>query len=235
MFSRALSGAEILSLISAAGLGGTLTSDLTLTSAGSPHTVNSTLVVPAGRTLTVQPGVTVKFAPGAGLLIDGGTLSADASAGSQILFTSTNSTPAPGAWLGVVTRTNTATTAPTATLKNVRVEYAGADASALIASGVGGQSLRAQNGSSAAFGLIIYSGSSAPGAILLDSVTVASSAGGGVSVFGGAPTLNNLTATANAGNGVSVFGGTLTMNNLTATGNTGNGLYLGTGSTTELT
>ncbi len=48
-------------------LGGDLFSDMTLTPAGSPYTVSSTLTVRDEVTLTIQPGTTVHVAPGAGI------------------------------------------------------------------------------------------------------------------------------------------------------------------------
>ena len=42
-------------------IGGTLAGNTTLTAAGSPYTLSSDLIVPAGITLTVQPGVTIRM------------------------------------------------------------------------------------------------------------------------------------------------------------------------------
>ncbi|RME91375.1 MAG: hypothetical protein D6766_11955, partial [Verrucomicrobia bacterium] len=50
---------------------GTLTADATWTAAGSPHLVTGNLIVPAGVTLTIEPGATVYFASGATLEVQG--------------------------------------------------------------------------------------------------------------------------------------------------------------------
>lgn len=58
------------------------------TLAGSPYRVTGDVTVPAGQTLTVEPGVVVKFNWGAIDLIVNGTLSAVGNAGARIYFTS---------------------------------------------------------------------------------------------------------------------------------------------------
>ena len=57
---------SLLSLLATARaqVSGSITSDTTWTAAASPVTVTGTVTVPAGRTLTIEPGVTVKFAAG---------------------------------------------------------------------------------------------------------------------------------------------------------------------------
>ena len=41
-------------------IGGLISSDLVLTKAGSPYLISSTLQIPAGRTVTIQPGVEIR-------------------------------------------------------------------------------------------------------------------------------------------------------------------------------
>ncbi len=50
---------------------GTLSADETWRAAAGPHQVRGRVTVPAGRTLTLEPGVTVYFLPGAGLEVRG--------------------------------------------------------------------------------------------------------------------------------------------------------------------
>ena len=81
--------------------GGSLAANTTWTAANSPYFVNSTVTVPNGVTLTIQPGATVFFASGAGLNITGtGRLLAEGTEGQRIRFTrsvaATN-----GDWAGI--------------------------------------------------------------------------------------------------------------------------------------
>jgi hypothetical protein len=66
--------------------GGTLTEDTILYPGDNPHIVDSTLVVAAGVTLTVEPGVELYFAPGASLVVYGRLL-AEGRPAERILFT----------------------------------------------------------------------------------------------------------------------------------------------------
>jgi hypothetical protein len=70
----------------------------TWTAANGPYTVTGSVTVAAGQTLTIQPGVTVFFATGAGILVNG-TLDAEGTDSQHIRFTRT-----PGAattWKGL--------------------------------------------------------------------------------------------------------------------------------------
>ncbi len=78
-------------------LNGQITSNTNLTSL---TIINSPVNVSSGVTLTVQSGVTLKFAPGDSLTIDG-VLSAQGISTNPISFTSTGST-SPGSW-GTIT------------------------------------------------------------------------------------------------------------------------------------
>jgi hypothetical protein len=85
---------------------GPITDDTVWSTAGSPYTVTCNVTVRNDATLTVEPGVEIRFDPGTTLWIGtaalgGGTLIADADGGPPILFTSSASSPAPGNWSGV--------------------------------------------------------------------------------------------------------------------------------------
>lgn len=89
--------------------GGTVTptlypSGLTLKKACSPYFVSSISVNDDGL-LIIEPGVTVRFANGGGLLVGlvgGGRLYATGSASDPITFTSQETQPTPGFWRGLV-------------------------------------------------------------------------------------------------------------------------------------
>jgi hypothetical protein len=78
---------------------GTLAANTTLTRAGSPWQVNGDVVVPAGVTLTIEPGVTVYFAQGAGINI-AGRLVAQGNSAQRI--TLTRAPGVTGTWDGLV-------------------------------------------------------------------------------------------------------------------------------------
>ncbi|MCB9495286.1 MAG: cadherin-like beta sandwich domain-containing protein [Fibrobacteria bacterium] len=68
-------------------LHGTISSDRVLTLAGSPYLVDGTVTVKADATLSIEPGVRVKFNAGTGLRIEKGTLKALGTPADPIVFT----------------------------------------------------------------------------------------------------------------------------------------------------
>lgn len=82
--------------------GTTLSSDRTLKQSFGTYIIpdNTALTVASGKTLTIEPGVTVKMGNSADLIV-GGTLKSDGTATNNILFTSLYSTPAAGDWRNV--------------------------------------------------------------------------------------------------------------------------------------
>jgi parallel beta-helix repeat protein len=68
---------------------------------GVPYVVNGTLWVPNGTTLTLAPGVTLKFAGNHSVNVNG-ALIADGNAANHITFTSNQGTPVPGDWGNVL-------------------------------------------------------------------------------------------------------------------------------------
>lgn len=102
--------------------GATLSSDKILTATGSPYFAPSVLTVATGTALAIERGSVIKFAPGAGLNVNG-ILTAAGAAGNEVIFTSfydddaggdlnnddASTTPAAGDWAGVVFNNKTAT------------------------------------------------------------------------------------------------------------------------------
>jgi len=85
--------------------------------AGTVHVIEQSVVIPAGVTVTIQPGAIVKFATATGITIQsGGALNALATADAHIVLTAladdtaggdtnldgNNSKPEPGDWAGIV-------------------------------------------------------------------------------------------------------------------------------------
>ncbi len=85
-------------------ISGTLTEDLTLTT-GTEYSLTSALIVPEGRTLTIEPGVVVKATTGSDVYIaiqQGGVIMAEGTSSNPIVMTSNSSTPNPGDWGGLI-------------------------------------------------------------------------------------------------------------------------------------
>jgi parallel beta-helix repeat protein len=102
--------------------GGNITGSRTMTKACSPYTIKSTTNVEKDGTLTIEPGVTLKFDPHTELYIYGGAiLNAVGTAADPIVLTSSKSVPAVGDWVGVQVQNG----GNSVTLKYVTVEYAG--------------------------------------------------------------------------------------------------------------
>ncbi|MDO9309746.1 MAG: right-handed parallel beta-helix repeat-containing protein [Deltaproteobacteria bacterium] len=103
--------------------GGTITTSGTWDMPGSsfPYLLNGWVSVAAARTLTIDPGVTVKAQGSLGPWVDG-TLSAVGTSILPISFTSRAVTPAAGNWSGIYLSPNAGASA----LSYVTINYAGA-------------------------------------------------------------------------------------------------------------
>ncbi|MEI6817639.1 MAG: T9SS type A sorting domain-containing protein [Bacteroidota bacterium] len=84
--------------INATNVSGGIYSNTTWTLLNSPYIVTDTIVVFPGVTLTIEPGVVVKFADHKYIEIRQANLIAIGTALDSITFTSNNTTPTPGIW-----------------------------------------------------------------------------------------------------------------------------------------
>ena len=91
---------------------GPITSDTTWELANSPYIVTGDVTVEPGATLTIEPGVEVKF-DGVYSIIVEGLLDAQGTSGNIIKFTSNQATPTKGDWYTIRLRT-----------ENNRIDYA---------------------------------------------------------------------------------------------------------------
>lgn len=82
-------------------VGGPIVSDITWTLANSPYLVVENIQVMPEVTLTIEPGVAVRFDRGKLLQVEG-TLIARGTESSPITFTSAQASPQPGDWGGII-------------------------------------------------------------------------------------------------------------------------------------
>jgi plastocyanin len=86
---------------------GTLSANETWNAVDNPHFIDGSVIVPAGVTLTLQPGVIVRFTSSSGRLQINGTLNAIGTAAHNIIFTS-SADSAPAQWDALVVSGGTA-------------------------------------------------------------------------------------------------------------------------------
>jgi hypothetical protein len=84
----------------AATVGGLVSANTNWSLADSPYIATSSVLVDAGATLTIEPGVEVRFTQGTGLVVVNGTLSARGTTASPITFTADQAGVA-NAWNGI--------------------------------------------------------------------------------------------------------------------------------------
>ncbi|PXF60373.1 MAG: hypothetical protein C4B58_00625 [Deltaproteobacteria bacterium] len=105
--------------------GGTVGSDTSIADPGIPYRVDQSVYINNNATLTIEPGVELRFDPNTLLQVGNystGTLVAKGTDEDNIKFTSGSETPAPGDWYGVYF---TSLTGDGSMLGHTIVEYAG--------------------------------------------------------------------------------------------------------------
>jgi parallel beta-helix repeat protein len=185
---------------------GRISASTTWTVSGSPYVATCDVSVYADTSpfdtpavpavLTIEPGVVVKFNPGAGLsigsLANAGGLVAQGTDTNPIVFTSSQTFPAPGAWDGIAFSDGSL---DTSVLDRCVVEFGGAATTAAItlttASPMIADSLIT---GSPNHGLNLVSGSSP----MIDGVTIENVAGVGIRVDNASPSIRG-SAIRNAG------------------------------------
>ncbi len=205
-------------LVHATNVCGPISSNTTWTLSGSPYIVTCNVQVGAGVTLTIQPGVQVKFDGNYILQIDG-QLIAMGTSGSPITFTSNAGTPSGGDW-GYILFTDTSVDASYdaggnyvsgSIIQYTVIEYAGG---ALVSNDA---SLRVD--------------ASSP---FIDHTTIRHNASAGIWVFNnGAPRMTYNTITDNGEYGITVdSNGVIEISHSVISNNGREGLSVGGGATT---
>ena len=189
-----------LRAISDTQVSGTVSTSATWTLAGSPYLVTGDVLVEGGSSpvLTIEPGVTVKFASGTGLFVgygDTGGLQAVGTSANPITFTSNDANPASGSWRCIGF---SSLALPTSHLAHATVTWAGSYENTGI-----------------------YIDRSSP---TLENLMVANSSGTGITVTGAgaSPTISSTSLTDNSGVGLNLTdSATASLTGLTTTGNGG--------------
>jgi MYXO-CTERM domain-containing protein len=228
--------AAVLLVAGAASAGtvqGSLVTDTTWTVAGGPYTLTGDVTVPAGVTLTVEPGVQVIAAATDGLgsgtdttkveLIARGTLRVLGTASSPVTFK--GSSTGPGKWYGIRVVAGTTSVVSGALISDAStgLEVTGSGTSATLSS----STLTANtNGASV----------SASGTLAVDHTVVQSNSNAGIQANAGTANLQYNTLVSNGIYGLYVTNAAsnVTLQNSIVTGNAAYGLYRVNGGTVTL-
>ena len=85
-------------------LSGTITGPLRLSAMHSPYTVHDMVSIVEGGGLYIEPGVTIRFASGTGITLEGGYLRAEGESTRPIRFMPISDNAPAGSWKGIVIR-----------------------------------------------------------------------------------------------------------------------------------
>ena len=219
-------------------VGGVINEDTTWTKVNSPYIVTNNVLVSSGVTLTIDPGVTVKFNSAKGLQIEG-QLIAQGTESEPIVFTSNQPSPAPGDWVNILF-TDTSVDATYdgsgnyingSIMRYCTMEYGGGSSAPMLKILSSSPFIDHCSVTHSARGGIYADNSSSK----ISSSTISNNSacsGGGISASG-TVAINNCTISNNsasclyAGGGICAFGGTVTINNCTISGNSASGGYGG--------
>ncbi len=191
---------------------GVITSNTTWIASNSPYIVTGNILVASGVSLTIEPGVTVQFAGGTTLQVNG-TFVARGTSSSGITFTSNQPGPTPGDWGNLffadssvdATYDTEGNYAGGSILEYCTVTYGGSTGSAMVSID-----------------------RSAP---LIDHCTITRSKSNGVYVAQGGAKITNSVISDNAGTGIQInnypagVGPNVTVSHSTISGNSGDGIY----------
>ncbi|MBI5463766.1 MAG: right-handed parallel beta-helix repeat-containing protein [Ignavibacteriales bacterium] len=240
-----LAGARENTALADTTASGYISADTTWTAANSPYSVTGNVIVRSGVTLTIEPGVTVKFDADKALQIDGGLIAKGTSA-SPITFTGGKdaSTGTTAKWAYILfSDSSTDATYSTSSgdyasgsiMEYCTVEYAGGTS-------VSDNGAIRMNNAHPFINYCTIRNNSAPGiyayniagTLKITNSTITDNKGTGVSFShsGGATTISGNTIknnTASSGGGIFTSWGTVTLTNNTISSNTsssyGGGIY----------
>ena len=187
-------------------VGGLISTGTTWTLSNSPYIVTSSVLVKQGVTLTIEPGVEVRFHPGLALQVNG-ELVARGGGDAPVVFTSNSATPTSGDW-GFILFADSSIDATYDQDGNYLSGSISEHCTVEFAGGVSGSNYALRIVSSGPF---------------INHCTVKDNAGSGISASGGNVKIVNSTITRNTatqGGGISIAGGTATLFGNTITGNT---------------
>jgi parallel beta-helix repeat protein len=198
--------------------GGTINADLRWRLSALPWEVTNNIDVSTNITLTIDPGVTVKFASGKQLGVLG-KLTAVGTSGSPITFTSNAASPTPGSWNTIWFKSGSLSTSQ---ISYASVLYAGNYYAGIFVDNSSPTLDHVTVSNSSAEGIRVTGSTAAP---TIANCTLSSNAGYGINVTnGGGPTSATVSGTTFTNNGNYAIGAEanallLDLSNLTATGN----------------
>jgi parallel beta-helix repeat protein len=198
--------------------------------AGQTYTIAASIAVPAGQTLTIQPGAILRFFSGTSTFTILGTLDARGSASQKIVFTEDNdttvlggSTPGnPGAWRGLAFGADS----DASVLEHCQIRFGGSGTGSNIVLDAADIVLRECDVTGSAYRGIDLSGTSSP---TLEDCTITSCASDALALvpFTALGGFSNCTVSGNGGNFARISNGTLATSLTLAPTNLPGGVIVG--------